>query len=193
MVAEDVVVDDDLRPRFRLVAPQGTADVQLAVHGLHQVDNALAAAAAALACGLSVDEVATGLAGAALSPWRMALGTAHSGARILNDAYNANPTSMAAALRALVQLPAARHTAVLGVMAELGDRSAADHVAVGELARSLGVRLIAVDAPGYGGEDAVDVLDALTVLGRVGPDDAVLVKGSRVAGLERLAALLLES
>ena len=193
VVAEDVVVDDDLRPRFRLVAPAGRAEVQLAVHGLHQVDNALAAAAAALACGLSVDEVATGLATAELSPWRMALATAHGGARILNDAYNANPTSTEAALRSLAQLPAARHIAVLGVMAELGDRSADDHAAIGELARSLGIRVIAVDAPGYGGEDVTDVLDALTVLGRLGPDDAVLVKGSRVAGLERLAALLLES
>jgi UDP-N-acetylmuramoyl-tripeptide--D-alanyl-D-alanine ligase len=78
-------------------------------------------------------------------------------------------------------------------MAELGERSAAEHAAIGELARSLDIRVIAVDAPGYGGDDAVDVLDALTILGKVGSDDAVLVKGSRVAGLERLATLLLES
>jgi UDP-N-acetylmuramoyl-tripeptide--D-alanyl-D-alanine ligase len=120
----------------------------------------------------------------------MELATAPSGARILNDAYNANPASAEAALRSLADLPAARRTAVLGVMAELGERSADDHVAVGDLARSLGIRVIAVDAPGYGGEPVPDADAALVALGDLGPDDAVLVKASRVAGLERLAAVL---
>jgi UDP-N-acetylmuramoyl-tripeptide--D-alanyl-D-alanine ligase len=191
--AEDVEVDEELRPRFRLVSPWGDAAVALAARGRHQVDNALAAAAAGLACGLSPEEVAAGLAVATLSPWRMELATAPSGARVLNDAYNANPTSTAAALRSLAALPAARRTAVLGLMAELGPTSDADHAEVGALARSLGVRVIAVAAPAYGGEDVPDVAAALVALGELGPDDAVLVKGSRVAGLERLADALLSS
>jgi UDP-N-acetylmuramoyl-tripeptide--D-alanyl-D-alanine ligase len=123
----------------------------------------------------------------------MELATAPSGAHVLNDAYNANPTSTAAALRSLAALPATRRTAVLGLMAELGPTSDADHAEVGALARSLGVRVIAVAAPAYGGEDVPDVAAALVALGELGPDDAVLVKGSRVAGLERLADALLSS
>jgi UDP-N-acetylmuramoyl-tripeptide--D-alanyl-D-alanine ligase len=183
-------VDDELRPTFTLVSPWGNAVVELGVRGVHQVDNALAAAAAALACGLSPDQVAEGLGSAALSPWRMDLTTASGGARILNDAYNANPASVTAALQSLAALPAARRTAVLGVMAELGTTSDEEHAAIGELARELGVRLVAV-APAYGGEDVGDVDAAIAALGDLGPDDAVLVKGSRVAGLERLAAALL--
>jgi UDP-N-acetylmuramoyl-tripeptide--D-alanyl-D-alanine ligase len=186
-------VDEELRPTFTLVSPWGNAVVELPVRGVHQVDNALAAAAAALACGLTPEEVAAGLAGAALSPWRMELGTAPSGARVLNDAYNANPTSVRAALESLAALPAGRRTAVLGVMAELGEGSDAEHAALGVRARELGVRVIAVAAPAYGADVEVDGVDgALAALGELGPDDAVLVKGSRVAGLERLAALLLD-
>ncbi len=186
-----VEVDDSLRPRFTLVSPWGNAVVELGVRGVHQVDNALAAAAAALACGLSPEEVAAGLSGAVLSPWRMELLTAPSGARVLNDAYNANPASVAAALASLAQLPAGRRTAVLGVMAELGERSHEEHAAVGALARELGVRLIAIDAPAYRADvDVADLEAALATLGELGPDDAVLVKGSRVAGLERLADAL---
>ena len=190
--AEGVAVDGELRAAFRLTSPWGAAEVRLAARGLHQVDNALAAAAAALSCGLSVDEVAAGLAVATLSPWRMELATAPSGARVLNDAYNANPTSVAAALRSLAELPAARRIAVLGVMAELGDRAEAEHAAVGALARELGIHVIAVAAPAYSGEDVADVAGALATLGALGPDDAVLVKGSRVAGLERVAEALLK-
>jgi UDP-N-acetylmuramoyl-tripeptide--D-alanyl-D-alanine ligase len=189
--AEALELDDDLRPRFQLRSPWGEAAVQLGVRGLHQVDNALAAAAAALVCGASLDDVVAGLADGVLSPWRMDLRTAPSGALVLNDAYNANPTSVAAALESLAVLPAVRRTAVLGIMAELGDRSDEDHAAIGARAREMGVRLIAVAAPAYGGEDVATVEEAAARLSGAGEGDAVLVKGSRVAGLERLAALLL--
>jgi UDP-N-acetylmuramoyl-tripeptide--D-alanyl-D-alanine ligase len=186
-------VDDGLRPTFTLVSPWGNVVVELPVRGVHQGDNALAAAAAALACGLTPDEVAAGLAGAALSPWRMELATAPGGARVLNDAYNANPTSVVAALESLAALPAERRVAVLGVMAELGDASEAEHAAVGVRARELGIRVVAVAAPEYGADlDVADVQAAHAALGDLGPGDAVLVKGSRVAGLERLAAHLLQ-
>lgn len=190
--AEDVVLDSQLRARFRLRTPWGDTDVAMGSRGLHQVDNALAAAAAALVCGVALEEVAAGLAEGLLSPWRMELSTAPDGALVLNDAYNANPTSVAAALESLVALPAERRIAVLGVMAELGPTSDDDHAAIGAMAERLGIRLVAVDAPAYGGEQVASVEEALDLLEPLGPGDAVLVKGSRVAGLERLAELLLE-
>jgi UDP-N-acetylmuramoyl-tripeptide--D-alanyl-D-alanine ligase len=189
--AEEVTLDADLRPRFRLRSPWGAAAVALEVRGRHQVANALAAAAAALACDTPLEDVAAGLGDARLSPWRMQLERSASGALILNDAYNANPLSAEAALRALAGLPAARRTALLGVMAELGEVGPAEHARIGALAAELGIRLIAIDAPEYGGEQAGDVEDALDRLGEVGDGDAVLVKASRAAGLEKLAARLL--
>lgn len=188
--AEQVVVGDDLRPSFRLVTPSGTADVRLAARGRHMVDNALAAAAGALACAVPLEGIVAGLAGAALSHWRMELTITPTGARVLNDAYNANPTSMAAALRSLADLPASRRVAVLGLMAELGGSSDDDHAAIGELARSLGIEVVSVGVAAYGGTVVADVDDALGALGPLGPGDAVLLKASRVAGLERLAARL---
>ncbi len=121
----------------------------LTVSGLHMVENALAAAAAAIAVGLGVDAVAEGFADATLSPHRMALLTLPSGARMLDDAYNANPTSMSAALQSLASLDADRRVAVLGVMAEL-DNSAAEHAAIGRLARELGIEVISVARPTTG-------------------------------------------
>ncbi len=193
--ATDVELGDDLLPSFRLHTPVGECDVHLAVRGEHNVTNALLAAAAGLAVGVDLDRVAHGLASASLSPWRMELTTAPSGARILNDAYNAGPSSTAAALRALAAIDADRHVAVLGLMAELGAQAEDEHRAVAKLASQLGIEVIAVDAPGYG-PDVVHVegIDAalaeLELSGPLGSGDAVLVKASRVAGLERVAAAL---
>jgi UDP-N-acetylmuramoyl-tripeptide--D-alanyl-D-alanine ligase len=188
--AEDVRLDGELRPSFRVVTPWGRGDVRLGVRGGHMVDNALAAVAATLACDVPLDDVAAALATADLSRWRMDLVTLPSGARLLNDAYNANPTSMAAALRALAELGATRRVAVLGMMAELGPTSEAEHRAVGDLARELGIEVVSVAAPAYGGTVVDDVAGADAALGELGPGDAVLLKGSRVVGLERLADLL---
>jgi UDP-N-acetylmuramoyl-tripeptide--D-alanyl-D-alanine ligase len=154
------------------------------------VDNALAALAAAAACDVPLDRAATALGDAALSRWRMELTSLPSGARLLNDAYNANPASMAAALRALAALDADRRIAVLGVMAEIGETSEAEHRAVGALARELGIAVVAVGVPAYGGTDVADLDGAVAAVGDLGPGDAVLLKGSRVAGLERLVDLL---
>ncbi|MGQ0831797.1 MAG: UDP-N-acetylmuramoyl-tripeptide--D-alanyl-D-alanine ligase [Microthrixaceae bacterium] len=189
--AHAVTLDESLRARFRLRSRWGDAEVALAVRGRHQVENALAAAAAAFVCGLSVEEVAAALATATLSPWRMELTRASGGALVLNDAYNANPTSTLAALESLAALPADRRIAVLGVMAELGAESNTAHAAVAAEAARLGVRVVAVAARQYGAEDVDSVEEAVELLGPLGAGDAVLVKGSRVAGLERLAELLL--
>jgi UDP-N-acetylmuramoyl-tripeptide--D-alanyl-D-alanine ligase len=193
VVAEGVRLDEELRASFVLRTPSGTVAVRLAVAGRHQVDNALAAAAAGLAVGAPVESVAEGLAGARLSPLRMALGRAPSGLTVLDDSYNANPTSMAAALQALAALPARRRFAFLGTMAELGDRAAADHRDVAALAAELGVRVVAVAEPAYGVEVVPDVGAAVALAAELGlgEGDAVLVKGSRVARLEGLAATLL--
>lgn len=185
--AERVVLDGELRPSFRLVTPWGDEDVALAARGFHMVENAVAAAAAALACEVPLAGVAAALRTAAVSHWRMELRTLPSGARLLNDAYNANPTSMAAALRALVVLDGRRHVAVLGLMAELGPTSEDEHRAVGDMARDLGVEVVAVGVPAYGGTLVDDLDGAVAALGDLGPGDAVLLKGSRVVGLERLA------
>jgi UDP-N-acetylmuramoyl-tripeptide--D-alanyl-D-alanine ligase len=189
--ATDIELDDELRASFVLSSPWGTVDVRLGVTGRHNVTNALAAAAAALVSGVSLDQVATGLGRAELSPWRMQLLRSPAGARVLNDAYNASPMSMTAALTALSQIDAERRIAVLGPMAELGERSALEHRNVRDVAESLGIEVIAVATAAYG--DGVEVVELSQVVERLGPlttGDAVLLKGSRVAGLEVLADAL---
>jgi UDP-N-acetylmuramoyl-tripeptide--D-alanyl-D-alanine ligase len=189
--AEDVTLDEELRPRFRLVSPWGAASTALMVRGAHMVGNALAAAATGLALGLSPEHVAQGLAAGTLSPWRMELLRASCGARIINDAYNANPISMNAALEALAALPGpGRRVAVLGMMAELGTEAAQAHARIANRAADLGVELISFATEAYGTEAAADLDDAVRRLGPLNGDDAVLVKGSRVVGLERLAQRL---
>ena len=192
--ARALTVDDELTPSFVLRSPGGDVAVRLGARGVHSVDNALAAAAVGIELGVSLEDVAAGLAEPTLSPLRMEVVRTAGGARLLNDTYNANPLSMRAALHSLAALAAQRRIAVLGTMAELGEFEAAEHAAIGSLAGQLGVEVITVDAPGYasgGGTfveaDGIDsALAALDDLGTLDAGCAVLVKGSRVAGLERL-------
>lgn len=191
VVAQKVAVDDELRARFRLSSPWGTTDVRLGVHGVHQVGNALAAAAAALAQGVPLEAIPAGLAAAELSPWRMELRRSEAGAVIINDSYNSNPTALAAALHSLAAVDADRRVAVLGLMAELGAASDARHAEMGELADELDIEVVTVDCPAYGvGTDVPSVEAAVDAVGRLGAGDAVLVKASRSAGLERVADAL---
>ena len=125
----DEHLDELARPRFTLHTADGAVDIALAVHGEHQVSNALAAAAVAVECGASLEQVATALAGAGpVSARRMDVSTRADGVTIVNDAYNANPDSMAAGLKALAWMARSggqggrrRSWAVLGEMAELGE------------------------------------------------------------------------
>ncbi|HJU97277.1 MAG TPA: UDP-N-acetylmuramoyl-tripeptide--D-alanyl-D-alanine ligase [Jiangellaceae bacterium] len=206
--AENVGLDGSGRAGFTLVAPDGTAPVRLQVVGVHQVGNALAAAGAAHALGLGVDAVAAALTAARpLSRWRMEVVERADGVTVVNDAYNANPESMRAALTTLVAIAGDRRTwAVLGEMRELGEASAAEHEALGRLAVRLdvgtvvavgeGARAVHVGAADEGSpQDAAawvpDIGAALTLLREhVRPGDVVLVKASRAAGLERLADAL---
>ncbi|MHA6795324.1 UDP-N-acetylmuramoyl-tripeptide--D-alanyl-D-alanine ligase [Pseudonocardia bannensis] len=200
--AEDVTLDGG-RPRFRLVTPVGEAAVALQLVGAHHVGNALAAAAVGLELGATPAEVAAALsASRPVSRWRMEVTERRDGVTVVNDAYNANPESMRAALQALVAIGAGppggsgrRTWAVLGRMAELGEQAAAAHVEVAAAAAELGVdRLVAVDHTEYGSaaEHVGDVDAAVELLrAELRPGDVVLVKASRAVGLDRIAADLL--
>jgi len=211
--AVDLAADRAARPSFQLqVRGSEPIRVRLGLHGTHHVANALAAAAVALECGRGLPEVAASLERAApRSRWRMEVTERADGLTVVNDAYNANPESVDAALRALTAMAAGRRTwAVLGEMLELGAASTAEHEAVGRLARSLGVdRLVVVGdgaravhagavadgaVDGEGSVHVPDVAAALALLRpQLGAGDVVLVKASRGAGLERVAAGLLEA
>jgi UDP-N-acetylmuramoyl-tripeptide--D-alanyl-D-alanine ligase len=207
--AADVHLDELGRPSFTLVTPAGAAPVRLALHGAHHVPNALAAAAIAAEMGLALTEIADALSAAtARSKWRMEVHQTPGGVTIVNDAYNANPESVRAALDALCHMARGRRSfAVLGQMAELGEESRASHEEIGALAAGTGVTgLIVVGkeaAPildgalatdGWHGE-AISVPDgrgaAAALHGRLADGDVVLVKASRAAGLESVAADLL--
>ena len=201
--AVDEVLDDAGRARFRLVTPAGEADVVLGLRGAHQVDNALVAAAVALEAGLGVDAIADGLGAAvARSRWRMEVTERADGVRVVNDAYNANPESMAAALATLAAMRG-RRVAVLGAMGELGDDAEVAHAELGRLAVRSGVdRLVVVgesarpaaDAARTAGLEPALVADAdaavALLAAELAPGDVVLVKASRAAGLERVAETL---
>jgi UDP-N-acetylmuramoyl-tripeptide--D-alanyl-D-alanine ligase len=206
--AEDVRLDGEGRPRFRLQTPRGAGDISLKVVGEHMVGNALAVAATACELGMPVDVTSTALSAArSLSRWRMEVTTTPGGVTVVNDAYNANTESMIAALKALKAMSRGRRGwAVLGAMAELGDTAVDEHARVGQMVVRLGIdKLVTVGAgakvihdtfllEGALPDDAThvdstdDALAFLTTSLRRG--DVVLVKASRSAGLERVALAL---
>ncbi|HSQ22737.1 MAG TPA: UDP-N-acetylmuramoyl-tripeptide--D-alanyl-D-alanine ligase [Coriobacteriia bacterium] len=207
--ALDVTVSDDGHPAFTLVCAAGTVEVRLPTPGRHNVYNALAAAAVALYLDLSLDDIVAGLERATFSRWRMETFESASGVVVINDAYNANPTSMSAAISALGDVPSAgRRIAVLGDMAELGSLTELAHfqlggevaassvdvlVTVGERARRIaeGARAAGLDPaavrPCATADEASEVLDDL-----LAPGDTVLVKASRVMGLEAVVEGIME-
>ena len=211
--AAGIRLDDLGRASFTLLTPAGSAPVRLSLHGAHHVPNALAAAAIAAELGLGPAETADALAAAtARSGGRMEVRRSPAGVIVVNDAYNANPESVRAALEAVAHMARGRRSfAVLGQMAELGDESRASHEEIGALAAGTGVTgLIVVGKEaepildgalarnGAGTEwrgEAISVPDgpaAVAALrGRLADGDVVLVKASHAAGLERVAAQLL--
>jgi len=205
--ARAVTVGSDGRATFDLVVGGGRERVTLAVPGEHMVSNALAAATVGIELGVPLDACAAALARASVSRWRMESFEGRAGIRVLNDAYNANPESVAAAMKtAKVMAGEARVIAVLGRMAELGDVAEREHERIGELAARLRIdrlitvgteaKTIAVAGLREGVEpDAVasydDVEAALAdILAHARAGDLVLIKGSRVVGLETLAETL---
>lgn len=207
--ATGVVLDDAGRASFTLVAAGEEHPVALQVIGEHQVANALSAAGAALAAGMTPAAVAAALSAARVrSRWRMEVTRRPDGVTVVNDAYNANPESMRAALAALAGMAGTRRIAVLGGMAELGPGAADEHERLGRDAVAAGIDLVVAvgpDAVGIAtgaraagardGEGSVHVPDraaARELLSEVlVPGDVVLVKASRAHGLELLAAELL--
>lgn len=211
--ATDIDLDGAGRPSFTVSGDGVEAEtrVTLPLHGEHHVGNALAVIAVALECGMAMGDVAEAMADARpASRWRMEVTERADGVTIINDAYNANPDSMRAALKALVAMGRGRRTwAVLGSMLELGDESTTEHDAIGRLAVRLNVsRLVVVGETarpmasgaqheGSWGDEAVWVPDAdaaYELLSReLAAGDVVLFKSSRDAGLrwlgDRLAGL----
>ena len=211
--AEDVVLDDDGRASFRLVTPRGSVDVKLGLHGGHHISNALAVAATVVSTTDLPLERLTGLLGSArpVSRWRMEVTERPDGVTVVNDAYNANPESMRAALKTLAVMSRGktrRTVAVLGVMAELGEATRLAHMDLGRFVVRLDITQLVVVGPEAGGIHAGAVLEgswgsesvhvpdvaaAVELLrASLAPGDVVLVKGSRAAGLERVAAAVLE-
>ncbi len=189
------------RPHFDLVTPAGRDAVGMRAVGAHQVANALAVAAVGTALSLPLELIASSLSTAEISSkWRMEL---HESADLLiiNDAYNANPESMSAAMRALVLFAQERGGsawAFVGKMNELGQTQAPQSAAIGALAVELGIdHLVEINAPEYGEPVGAMVIhqrptieSALDLVDYFAPGDVVLVKASRSQGFEVLAESL---
>lgn len=212
----EVTLDTRGRPTFDLGYDGQWHAVTLLQSGAHQVLNAAAAAAMAIAAGFAPADVATALSGAAAaSRWRMEVTERADGLVVINDAYNANPESMRAALEALVAIGRSddgarrRTVAVLGEMKELGSEHDEGHRAVGRAAAELGVDTLVVVTEAAGGiavgaGDATGsrVGEVIVTAGReeavawvrqnAGPEDVVLVKASRGAALELVAESILK-
>ena len=198
--AADVEIREG-RPHFDLVTKSGRAAVGMRLVGLHQIPNALAAAAISSALGLSVDQIAGALSMAELaSKWRMEIFEL-DGRLMINDSYNANPESMAAALRTLALFAQERggsSWAVLGKMHELGPSENADHAAIGQLVSDLAIdHLLTVSMPAYSqgvpvnSETKVHELNdknsVVTLLNQMQSGDVLLVKASRAEHFEEIA------
>ena len=181
-------VDDAGYVTMSVASPWGSVDVRVPAPGAHMASNALAALAIAGVCGVSMDDAARGLESAQLSPMRMETHVTVHGATVVADCYNANPASVAAALHTLAKMRAARRVAILGVMAELADTKA-EHERIAALAGELGVEVFAVGTDLYGAP-IVEIEAAVQMLDELGADAVALVKGSRVARLERVVSAL---
>jgi UDP-N-acetylmuramoyl-tripeptide--D-alanyl-D-alanine ligase len=206
--ATGVTVDETGRPAFTLVTPSGSAPVRLRLRGEHNVSNALAAAAIADRLGRAAADIAAGLSAAeARSRWRMEVTERPDGVTVINDAYNANPEAMRAALSTLQIIARGRRAfAVLGYMTDLGPEEVPAHEQLGRDAASAGLAALIVvgDAaapilagakthPTWRGEllGVSDTSAAIQAMrDRLRPGDAVLVKASRVAAIEGIALAL---
>ncbi len=186
--------------RFTLVCPLGERSITLRAGGLHNVGNALAAAAAAAAAGASLDEIVAGLGDFRAVAGRLQLKPGARGSWIIDDSYNANPSSVRAGLEVLRALPGATWL-VLGDMAELGEYAEDSHAHMGTYARDCGIKRLfalgaqssrAVETFGSGGEWFADA-ESLTrrLQAELVPGVTVLIKGSRVNRLERVVQALI--
>ena len=192
VIVESIALDQELRATFTIATDWGRVVARPPTRGAHMASNTAAAVGAALWLGVPLDVVEAGIAATEVSPWRMDVQRSVSGAVIINDSYNANPTSMHGALDSLGRLEHQRKIAVLGYMAELGDGEQEDHQSVRVAAQSVGAEVVAVGTDLYG-LDPVSIEDVPSLLAPINDEVAILVKGSRSAGLEILAETLLTS
>jgi len=169
---------------FDISTPSGSATVNLSIPGRHMALNAAAAIAVVEALGVNLELMVESLRSATISDRRMQMKTTRNGALLLDDCYNANPTSMAAAIETLAQIPATHKVAVLGVMAEIENPESA-YVKIAQLAQDCNIDIIAVGTDGYG-SPAVSIDQAIERIRQCDDSTVVLVKGSRVAELERV-------
>ena len=188
---------------FDLVIGSDRHAVELQILGLHQISNALAAAAIASSLGVSVNRIASALSNhAPLSKWRMELDEAN-GLTLINDSYNANPESMEAALKVLsllAQEKGGRSWAFLGLMHELGEASDQMHEEIGVIAQNLGIDyLAAINSKSYLKQINPSIVtvrhfdnwkESLSLFSEFNPGDVILVKASRAEGLEELASAI---
>jgi UDP-N-acetylmuramoyl-tripeptide--D-alanyl-D-alanine ligase len=187
----DLAADEQGRPSFVLHTGGRSLPVSLRMSGPHNALNAAAALGASTAIGVAPDVALAGMATAAGSAWRMEIRSGRY--TVVNDSYNANPTSTAAALRTVASMPG-RSYAVLGEMAELGEVADAEHQRIGRLTTELGIGRVVTVGPDHGlaaaaGGINVEYADEALdwVLARIQDGDVVLVKASRSVGLEQLA------
>lgn len=184
--------------RFQLVTPAGTVAIELPLLGEHNAANFLAAATVAVELGVTPEACAAAAPGLRPVAGRGVATLLPSGARLLDESYNANPEAVRAALAAARSLPGRHHLAVLGAMLELGEESATLHHEIGRLAAELGFEVVAVGDEARALAEAAEApwlpdaaAAAAALAGRsFGPGDVILVKGSRGIGLERVVAAL---
>ena len=167
-----------------VASPWGEVELKMKVAGRHMAHNALAALCTAGVLGVDLRLAAAAVAGASISESRMQMRTLQNGSTVIDDSYNANPTSMRAALETLANVSARRKIVFCGLMAELSE-PAKEHLAIREFAEGLGFEFVAVNTDLYG-VAALSFEQARTRLAQLDSDDAALVKGSKVTGLVRL-------
>jgi UDP-N-acetylmuramoyl-tripeptide--D-alanyl-D-alanine ligase len=184
--------------RFNLVSPLGKVAIELQMGGRHNVANALAAAAAAVAAGARLEHVGKGLGAVRAVPGRLQFKMTANGAWLIDDSYNANPSSVRAGIEVLAGLDG-RKWLVLGDMAELGEFAESAHKEIGVFAREHGVErlfatgslaALAVESFGRGGQWFAEANALAEALHAAPPDVRMLIKGSRVNRLERVVEAL---
>ena len=184
------VLDERACASVSIESPWGKASWKMNVPGGHMAHNAVGAIAVAGVLGLDLQRAAEAVSNSILSEMRMQHRIARSGALIIDDSYNANPASMSAALQALSVTKASRRIAVLGVMAELSEPER-DHSEIAGLAKKLGIEVLAIGTEMYGMQSRT-LDEVAAMLSAVENSIAILIKGSRVAQLEKLVSLLVD-
>lgn len=196
-MAEQISLNAEGFPAFKLVTPLGRIDIQLPLPGMHNVMNALAAAASTHEAGLSLSQIASGLETVQPVKGRLHLFKTRMGGRLIDDTYNANPNSVRVAIDFLSQFPG-KKILVLGDMGELGENASEYHYEIGQFAKKKGIHALytcgklSLEASKAFGENAQhfpsqsDLIPALQL--QLGPDVSCLIKGSRSAKMETIVS-----